>query len=93
MSIYNDRLGVKKNRKNFKINIPLDLACSNTPKILQKEKIDGICINNDRLVGRKNRQDSKVNISLVMESANAQKDEKEKIDEMDSTVSNMFTSQ
>ena len=49
--------------------------------------------NNDRLVGRKNRKDSKVNISLVMESANAQKDEKEKIDEMDSTVSNMFTSQ
>ena len=49
--------------------------------------------NNDRLVGRKNRQDSKVNISLVMEIANAQKDEKEKIDEMDSTVSNMFTSQ
>tara|TARA_Y100000015_G_scaffold4726_1_gene4255 strand:+ start:22 stop:213 length:192 start_codon:yes stop_codon:yes gene_type:complete len=49
--------------------------------------------NNDRLVGRKNRQDSKVNISLVMESANAQKDEKEKIDEMDSTVSNMFASQ
>ena len=49
--------------------------------------------NNDKLVGRKNRKDSKVNISLVMESANAQKDEKEKIDEMDSTVSNMFTSQ
>lgn len=49
--------------------------------------------NNDRLVGRKNRQDSKVNISLVMESANAKKDEKEKINEMDSTVSNMFTSQ
>ena len=49
--------------------------------------------NNDRLVGRKNRQDSKVNISLVMESANAQKDEKEKIDEMDSTVSIMFASQ
>jgi len=49
--------------------------------------------NNDRLVGRKNRQDSKVNISLVMESANAQKDEKEKINEMDSTLSNMFTSQ
>ena len=49
--------------------------------------------NNDRLVGRKNRQDSKVNISLVMESANAQKDEKKKINEMDSTVSNMFTSQ
>ncbi len=37
--------------------------------------------NNDRLVGRKNRQDSKVNISLVLESTNAQKDEKEKINE------------
>ena len=49
--------------------------------------------NNDRLLGRKNRQDSKVNISLVLESTNAQKDEKEKINEMDSTVSNMFTSQ
>ena len=49
--------------------------------------------NNDRLVGRKDRQDSKVNISLVMENTNAQKDQKEKIDEMDSTISNMFTSQ
>ena len=49
MCIYNDRLGVKKNRKNFKINIPLDLACSNATKILQKEKIDGICINDDSL--------------------------------------------
>ena len=48
--------------------------------------------NNDRLVGRKNRQDSKVNISLVLESTNAQKDEKEKINEMDSTISNMFIS-
>ena len=46
--------------------------------------------NNDRLVSRKDRQDSKVNISLVMESANAQKDQKKKIDEMDSTISNMF---
>ena len=49
--------------------------------------------NNDRLVSRKNRQYSKVDISLVLESTNAQKDEKEKINEMDSTVSNMFTSQ
>ena len=49
--------------------------------------------NNDRLVSRKDRQDSKVNISLVMESTNVQKEQKEKIDEMDSTVSNMFTSQ
>ena len=45
----NDRLGGRKDRKNIKVNIPLDLACSNTPKILQKEKIDGICINNDYL--------------------------------------------
>ena len=47
MSIYNDRLGVKKNRKNFKINIPLDLASTSTPKILQKKEIDGTCINID----------------------------------------------
>ena len=44
----NDRLGVKKNRKNIKGNIPLDLASSNTQKI-QKEKVDGICLNNDNL--------------------------------------------
>ena len=49
--------------------------------------------NNDRLVSRKNRKYSKVDISLVLESTNAQKNEKEKINEMDSTVSNMFTSQ
>ena len=50
--------------------------------------------NNDRLVGRKDRQDSKVNISLELESTNSQKiQKKEKIDEMDSTISNMFTSQ
>ena len=48
--------------------------------------------NNDRLVSRKNRKYSKVDISLVLESTNAQKNEKEKINEMDSTVSNMFTS-
>ena len=49
--------------------------------------------NNDRLVSRKNRKYSKVDISLVLESTNAQKNEKEKINEMDSTVSNMFTRQ
>ena len=42
----NDRLGVKKNRKNNKGNIPLDLASSDTQEI-QKEKINGICFNND----------------------------------------------
>ncbi len=44
MSIYNDRLGVKKNRKDYKGNIPLDLASSNAPQI-QKEKVNGICFN------------------------------------------------
>ena len=43
----NDRLGVKKNRKNIKGNIPLDLASTSTPKILQEKEIDGICINID----------------------------------------------
>ena len=40
---------VEKIEKIIKINIPLDLASSNAPKILQKEEIDGICINNDYL--------------------------------------------
>ena len=52
-----------------------------------------MCIKNVLLDSRKGRKDCKINISLVLESPNAQKDEKEKIDEMDSTVSNMFTSQ
>ena len=44
----NDRFGVKNNRKNNKGNIPLDLASSNTPKI-QKEKVNGICLNDDNM--------------------------------------------
>ena len=44
----NDRLGVKNNREDNKGNIPLDLASSNTPKI-QKEKVDGICLNDDNV--------------------------------------------
>ena len=39
----NDRLGVKKNRKDNKGNIPLDLASTSTPKILQKEEVNGLC--------------------------------------------------
>ena len=46
--IINDRLGVTKNRKNNKGNIPMDLESSNTPKI-QKEKINGICSDNDHV--------------------------------------------
>ena len=44
----------------------------------------------DRLGGRK---DNKSNISLVLASTDSKKIQKEKIDEMDSTVSNMFTGQ
>ena len=39
----NDRLGVKKNRDDNKGNIPLDLASTSTPKILQKEEVNGLC--------------------------------------------------
>ena len=46
--IINDRLGVTKNRKNNKGNIPLDLESSNTPK-LQTEKVNGICSDNDHV--------------------------------------------
>ena len=42
----NDRLGGRKHRQSCKINIPLDLASSDTEEI-QKEKINGICFNND----------------------------------------------
>ena len=44
----NDRLGVKKDRNNYKGNIPLDLASSNAPKI-QKEKVNGICADDDNM--------------------------------------------
>ena len=43
MSLNNDRLGIRKNRKNIKVNIPLDMESSNLSKI-QKEKINGICL-------------------------------------------------
>ena len=39
----NDRLGGRKDRKNIKNNIPLDLASTSTPKILQKEEVNGLC--------------------------------------------------
>ena len=40
MSIKNDRLVNRQNRKNIKIYIPLDLASTSTPKVLQEKKID-----------------------------------------------------
>ena len=39
----NDRLGVKKNREDNKGYIPLDLESTSTPKILQEEKVNGVC--------------------------------------------------
>jgi len=45
----NDRLGGRKDRKDSKVNIPLDLENTSTPKILQEEKINGICINNNNV--------------------------------------------
>ena len=45
----NDRLDYRKNRKNIRVNIPLDLESTSTPKILQKEKINGVCSDDDHL--------------------------------------------
>ena len=45
----NDRLGGRKDRKSIKGNIPLDLESTGTPKILQKEEVNGICINYDNV--------------------------------------------
>ena len=39
----NDRLGGRKDRKDSKVNIPLDLESTSTPKILQEEKVNGEC--------------------------------------------------
>ena len=47
-------------------------------------------LNNDRLVFDKGREDNKVNISLVLESTDSKKIQKEKIDEMDSALSNLL---
>ena len=49
MSFNNDRLVGRKDRKDSKDNIPLVLESPSTPKILQKEKIDGICTDDDHL--------------------------------------------
>ena len=44
----NDRLGGRKNRKDSKVNIPLGLESSNTPKI-QKEKVNGVWSDDNHL--------------------------------------------
>ena len=45
----NDRLGGRKDRKNSKGNIPLDLASTSSSKILQKEKVNGICTDDNHV--------------------------------------------
>ena len=47
-------------------------------------------LNNDRLVFDKGREDNKINIPLVLESTDSKKIQKEKIDEMDSALSNLL---
>ena len=47
-------------------------------------------LNNDRLVFGKSREDNKINIPLVLESTDSKKMEKEKINEMDSALSNLL---
>ena len=51
-----------------------------------------IRFNNDRLGIIEDRKNNKGNIPLVVESPNTKKMEKEKIDEMDTALSNMFIS-
>ena len=38
----NDRLGIKKNRENYKGNIPLVLESPNSKKMEKKEELNGI---------------------------------------------------
>ena len=45
----NDRLGGRKDRKDSKVNIPLDLESTSASKILQKEEVNGICTDDDHV--------------------------------------------
>ena len=40
MNIYNDRLGIKNNRKDYKSNIPLVLESADSTKMEKKEEWD-----------------------------------------------------
>ena len=42
MNIYNDRLGIKNNRKDYKSNIPLVLESADSTKMEKKEELNGI---------------------------------------------------
>ena len=43
MSLNNDRLVFNKGREDNKINIPLVLESTDSKKILQEEKVNGVC--------------------------------------------------
>ena len=48
MSFNNDRLVFDKGREDNKVNISLVLASTDSKK-MEKEKVNGVCINNDYL--------------------------------------------
>ena len=51
VSFNNDRLDIKQNRKNYEINISLDLESKIPKKLQKKEKINEVHVNNVSLFG------------------------------------------
>ena len=51
VSFKNDRLDIKQNRKNYEINISLDLESKIPKKLQKKEKINEVHVNNVSLFG------------------------------------------
>ena len=51
VSFNNDRLDIKQDRKNNKINISLDLESKIPKKLQKKEKINEVHVNNVSLFG------------------------------------------
>ena len=49
MSFYNDKLVGRKNRKDSKVNISLELESTNSQKIQKKEKINEFYTYNDNM--------------------------------------------
>ena len=51
VSFKNDRLDIKQDRKNYEINISLDLESKIPKKLQKKEKINEVHVNNVSLFG------------------------------------------
>ena len=51
VSFKNDRLDIKQDRKNYEINISLDLESKIPKKLQKKEKINEVHVNNVNLFG------------------------------------------